>query len=149
MNGILTLTFQCDFVAWSLLFSDSAIPRKKLKTKKELDLIRRASGPLSGVTSSSSSSSDEEEEISHQQQEETGNKRKFSVASSSGEEAGSKKHKSSSEMDEEQLASFYKVAVCREARVDMARLPRLMRSQLSEYDKVNNAYPVLYPNVSF
>jgi hypothetical protein len=106
----------------------TSLARKKLKTKKELDRRRRASGPLP-LTSSSSGEEGEEEEV----REESRRKRKSSSSSSGSERRGRKRRKSGGVQDVER---FRESALNQTMQVDAARLPLAVRTELSECGKV-------------
>ena len=105
----------------------TSMARKKLKTKKELDRRRRASGPLP-VTSSSSGEEEEEEEVREERR-----KRKASSSSSGSERRGRKRRKSGGVQDVER---FRESALNQTMQVDAARLPLAVRTELSECGKV-------------
>jgi DUF4097 and DUF4098 domain-containing protein YvlB len=105
----------------------TSFARKKLKTKKELDRRRRASGPLR-ITSSSSGEEEEEEEVSKESR-----KRKASSSSSGSERRGRKRRKSGGVRDVER---FRESAINKTMQVDAARLPLAVRTELSERGKV-------------
>jgi hypothetical protein len=108
----------------------TSLARKKLKTKKELDRRRRASGPL---RLDSSSSGEEEEGEAREELR----KRKSSSSSSGSERRSRKRRKSSVTWDVE---SFRESAVNQTMQVDAARLPIAVLIELSEWGKVTRLH---------
>jgi hypothetical protein len=106
----------------------TSLARKKLKTKKELDRRRRASGPLRITSSSSSGEEEEEQEVSKESR-----KRKASSSSSGSERRGRKRRKSGGVRDVER---FRESANNKTMQVDAARLPLAVRTELAERGKV-------------
>jgi len=107
----------------------TSLARKKLKTKKELDRRRRASGPLRITSSSSSGEEEEEQEVSKESR-----KRKASSSSSGSERRSRKRRKSGGGVRD--VERFRESAINKTMQVDAARLPLAVRTELSERGKV-------------
>ena len=115
----------------------STSSRKKLKTKKQLDRIRKASGPSCGLNSYVSS--DEAEANTEGSSEKAINKRKLSASSSGEEDTRRKMHKRTPDDESSKIENYryHVTTLIRAVRVDAARLPLAVRNQLSKHGMVS------------
>ena len=108
-----------------------------MKTKKQLDRIRKASGPSCGLNSYVSS--DEAEANTEGSSEKAINKRKLSASSSGEEDTRRKMHKRTPDDESSKIENYryHVTTLIRAVRVDAARLPLAVRNQLSKHGMVS------------
>jgi hypothetical protein len=119
--------------ASALPSSESSSQKKKLKTKKQLDGLRRKARTLSACKNSSASEDDERDIGGEVNKGKIMAKRsRPSSASSSDEKARRKIRRISREEENDVVAEV----LCRPVRVDTARLPPNVRRKLMDYGSV-------------